>query len=59
MVDTERRTIKAKRVYDDACDRSRQKDSGIKKLHQKILPKVKKLNFHYHNKKKSFFIRVN
>jgi len=41
MVDTERRTIKAKRVYDDACDRSRQKDSGIKKLHQKILPKVK------------------
>jgi hypothetical protein len=47
MVDIERRTIKAKRAYDDACERLRQhlnpvkeKESGIKRLHAKILPKV-------------------
>jgi hypothetical protein len=40
MVDIERRAIKAKRAYDDAYERLKQKDSGIKRLHQKILLKV-------------------
>jgi hypothetical protein len=47
MVDIERRTIKSRRVYDEAYERLRQhlnpvkeKESGIKRLHQKILPKV-------------------
>jgi hypothetical protein len=47
MVDIERRTIKSRRAYDDAYERLRQhlnpvkeKESGIKRLHQKILPKV-------------------
>ncbi|CAF4563841.1 unnamed protein product [Rotaria sp. Silwood1] len=46
MVDVERRTIKAKRAYDDACERLRhhqnsakEKESSIKRLHNKILPK--------------------
>ena len=39
-MEIERRTIKAKRTYDDACDRPRQKESGIKRFQQKILPKV-------------------
>ena len=48
MIDIERRTVKSKRAYDDAYERLRQylhpnkeKESGIKRLHQKILPKVK------------------
>jgi hypothetical protein len=39
MMDAERRVLKAKRVYEDACERFRQKESGIKRLHQKILSK--------------------
>ncbi|CAF0758879.1 unnamed protein product [Rotaria sordida] len=46
MVDIERRTIKTKRAYDDVCERLRQhlnlakeKESGIKRLQHKILPK--------------------
>lgn len=54
MADVERRTLKAKRVYEEACERLRQytnsaKDketSSIKRLQHKILPKVKfKYNF--------------
>ncbi len=44
MADIERRTMKAKRAYDEVCERSRQKDSGLKRLHQKILSKVSNLN---------------
>jgi hypothetical protein len=43
MVDIERRAIKAKRAYDDACERLRQKESGIKHLRHKILLKVTKI----------------
>lgn len=48
MIDIERRVTKAKRTYDDACERLRQyhltakeKESGIKRLHHKILPKAR------------------
>ena len=47
MTDVERRTTKARRSYDEACERLRQfqhptkeKKSGIERLQQKILPKV-------------------
>jgi hypothetical protein len=47
MFDVERRTIKARRAYEDACERLRQhtnpvkeKKSGMERLQQKILPKV-------------------
>ncbi|CAF4244796.1 unnamed protein product [Rotaria magnacalcarata] len=46
MVDIERRTIKSKRTYDDACERLRQhinsakeKESSIKRIKEKMLPK--------------------
>ncbi|CAF0839256.1 unnamed protein product [Adineta ricciae] len=46
MGDIERRTLKSKRAYDEACERVRQhlnpvkeKESGIKKLQSKLLPK--------------------
>ena len=45
MVEIERRTVKARRAYEDACERPRQKESGIKRFHQKILPKVTILFF--------------
>jgi hypothetical protein len=51
IVEIERRTIKTRRTYDDACERLRQhnntvkeKESGIKRLHQKISPKVTQIN---------------
>lgn len=50
MMDAERRVLKAKRVYEDACERFRQKESGIKRLHQKILSKVYKSILNYHGK---------
>ena len=47
MGEVERRTLKSKRAYDEACERVRQhlnpvkeKESGIKKLQSKLLPKV-------------------
>jgi hypothetical protein len=40
MMDAERRVLKSKRVYDEACERFRQKESGIKRLQHKILSKV-------------------
>ncbi len=47
MADIERRAVKTKRAYDDAYERFRQhanlvkeKESGIKRLQQKMLPKV-------------------
>ncbi|UJR37249.1 hypothetical protein I4U23_029958 [Adineta vaga] len=47
MVDIERRTLKSKRAYDEACERLRQhlnpvkeKESGIKRFHSKLLPKT-------------------
>ena len=47
MFEVERRTIKARRAYEDACERLRQhlnpvkeKKSGIERLHLKITPKV-------------------
>lgn len=43
MVEIERRTLKTKRLYDEAFERYRQRDSGIKQLRQKILPKVNKI----------------
>lgn len=43
MIEIERRVLKTKRAYDDACERFRPKDSGIKHLRQKILPKVNQL----------------
>ena len=48
MADVERRTLKVKRAYEEAHERLRQhqnpvkeKESGIKRLHQKIMPKVR------------------
>jgi len=46
MTDIERRVMKTKRAYDDACERVRQKDSGIKRIQQKILSKVNHLFFY-------------
>lgn len=41
MTEIERRVVKGKRAYEDAYERARQKESGIKRFHQKIMPKVK------------------
>jgi hypothetical protein len=43
MVDIERRTIKTRRAYErlrQHLNPVKEKESGIKRLHQKILPKV-------------------
>jgi len=40
LFEVERRVVKAKRAFDELYERLKQKDSGIKKLQQKILSKV-------------------
>jgi hypothetical protein len=56
MIDIERRVIKAKRAYDDACERLRQKESGLKRFHQKILSKVRILLLLVH--RQIFFLLI-
>jgi hypothetical protein len=55
LVEIERRTLKSKRVYDEANERLRQhlnpskeKKSSIERLQQRILPKVNQLSIALH-----------